>query len=540
MSVPSPPAPATGKASADGQGFTSPARRAELNTSQRPSGAPSQRRSALSRRRLWRFTEPVAAIVLVCGLIAVVAIAAIGVNQLAQQSDREAALRTRLLALSLAERLGAAQRFERAVMIERAATRSGAELLLVNDHGDVVADGSVQAPTSVGIIELLRVGQGETQTSLGRARFYAARLPTPADHLSVITMVPAPAHPVVTESLIQLVGAFTLGLLGIAALVAYALARDAESDIAYVRERIDGMANLSHPSGTTIPVRSLDQVGAMTDAFNELVERYAQAEADYKRDLDLAVNIERDRSAFLAALSHEFRTPLNVILGFTDVLLTEVEGPLSEEARENLEMVKRSGETLKALIRDILDLSALESGELTLAKSLIDVFGVAETVCRELRVRAQEKGLELLLSGERAMAWADPLRVRQMIDNLVGNAVKFTHKGAVSVQVERGDGEAIVIVRDTGPGIAAMEQASIFEDYTQSGDSAARGAGSGLGLAITRRLVRMHDGVISLQSSLGQGATFTVRLPSEPTGEANARRSLTSVLPPADEEEDPP
>jgi signal transduction histidine kinase len=493
-------------------------------------GAEGTRRRRQTWLRTLPFTQPVAAIVVLCGLLAVVAVAAIGVSQLAQQSDREASLRSRLLALSLVERLGATPLAEHPELIERAAMRAGAELLVVDDNGVIVADGSVVPPSPVGIVQLLRVGQGETLTSQGRVRFYAGRLPTPMDHLSLLTLVPAPDHPVLTDSLIELVGAYTLALLGIAALVAYALAKDAQLDIAFVRNRIEGMATLSNPSGTVIPARSLDQVGAMTEAFNELVQRYAEAEAAYKTDLDVAVTIERDKSAFLAALSHELKTPLNAILGFTDVLLADVEGPLSDEARENLEMVKRSGITLKALIRDILDLSALESGELTLAKSLIDVYQVAEDVCREHRVRADEKGLGLELVGEHAKAWADPLRVRQMIDNLVGNALKFTHKGKVSVLVESRDKETAVVVRDTGPGIASVEQTAIFDDYAQSGDSAARGAGSGLGLAITRRLVRMHDGSITLSSRLGEGATFTVLLPREPHGEANARKSMSDIF----------
>jgi signal transduction histidine kinase len=461
--------------------------------------------------------------------LAVFAVATIGVNQLAQQSDREAALQSRLLALTLVERLGTTEASQRPNVVERAAVRSGAELLVVDDTGHVVIDGSVRAPSAIGVVQLLRTGQGETHTSLGRVRFYAARLPTPLDHLSLLSLVPAPDHPLLTDSLIELLGAFTFVLLGIAALVAYALAKGAQSEIAYVETRIEGMASLSQASGTTIPVRSLDQVGAMTETFNELVQRYAEAESAYKTDLDMAVHIERDKSAFLAALSHEFRTPLNAILGFTDVLLGDMEGPLSSEARENLEMVRRSGTTLTALIRDILDLSALESGELTLSKTLTDVFQVAEDVVKQLRVRALEKGLQLELLGEHAKAWADPLRVRQMIDNLVGNAVKFTHSGRVTVRIEARGEQTAVIVEDTGPGIASVEQTTVFDDYAQFGDSAARGAGSGLGLAITRRLVRMHDGSISLQSALGEGATFTVLLPSEPKGEATARKSLSDA-----------
>src|SRR5690606_37029479 len=209
--------------------------------------------------------------------------------------------------------------------------------------------------------------------------------------------------------------------------------------------------------GALIPIRSIDPVGSTTLAFNNLVERFARAEQSYIQDLHLASTLERDKSAFLVALSHELKTLLNVILGFTDVLLSEVEGPLSADARENLETVRCSGMTLKALIKDILDLSGLESGELTLARELIDPYQIADDVLKEHSVAAQEKHLELTLTGRPAPAWADPLRVRQMIGNLVSNAIKFTQRGSVRVQIEpRGD-RSPIIVTDTGPGIAPEE-----------------------------------------------------------------------------------
>jgi signal transduction histidine kinase len=269
----------------------------------------------------------------------------------------------------------------------------------------------------------------------------------------------------------------------------------------------------------------------MTQAFNELVQRFTEAESSYREDLRLALSIERDKSAFLAALSHELKTPLNVILGFTDVLLTEVEGPLTDDQRECLETVRGSGQHLKALIKDILDLSALESGEMTLARDMTNVFVIASTVVAEHKVSAREKNIELKLDGETAIAWADPLRVRQIVSNLVSNAVKFTQKGHVGVIVQRRDKEAAIIVSDTGPGIAARDQRAIFEDFSQVGDVKARGAGTGLGLAITRRLVRMHGGKISLSSELGKGATFTVVLPSVQRGSSVSKARISNLPP---------
>jgi signal transduction histidine kinase len=473
------------------------------------------------------FARLVPTVVLVFGFAAAVAITVIGVRELRLQSDQRAALRAELLARTLAERLSGTNAEQQDQIIERASIRSGAEILLVTAHGSIIIDGSVNPPSEPGLAQLLVVGEGETQTAMGRVRFSVARVPDPRQ-LSVVALTAAPRRPMATESLVQLVAIFTAALLGVAGLVALTLSKDVQSDVSYVRRRIVEMAAAdADPIGEPIPVRSLDQVGAMTGAFNALIERYTQAERIYQRDLSLAVSIERDKSAFLSALSHELKTPLNVILGFTDVLLAEIEGPLSEDAQENLETVRRSGMHLKALIKDILDLSALESGELTLTRELTDLNAIADDVLREHRVSAQEKRLELKLTGRFAPAWADPLRVRQMIGNLVGNAIKFTNSGGVHVQIEpRGDISAI-IVKDTGPGIAPREQNAIFEDYTQVGDLKSRGAGTGLGLAITRRLALMHDGEILLQSEVGQGASFAILLPAVKRGQSQSRARIT-------------
>lgn len=481
-----------------------------------------------------RFVVLVPAIVLVFGLAAALSITWIGVEQLRQQSDAAAALRAELLATTLAERLAETPESARSLLVERAAIQSGTDLLLVDARGGIRVDGSLKAPPAPGVVQLLIVQEGETQTPLGRVRFFAAPLPPPEDGLSVLTFVPAPRRPIATESLVSLVAAFTAVLLGVAALVAYALARDVHADVDYVKERIVQMARPDAASiGEIVPVRTVDQVGAMTHAFNELVERFREAKEAYEEDLNMAVSMEQDRSAFLAALSHELKTPLNVILGFADVLLAEVEGPLSAEARENLEVVHASGAHLKALIKDILDLSALESGEISLERSLLDAYPIAADVVREHRVTAQTKGLELTLSGETAEVWADPVRVRQMLGNLVGNALKFTREGGVSVYISRRGEQTAIVVSDTGPGIAIKEQAAIFENFAQVGDERARGAGTGLGLAITRRLVNMHGGRIEIRSEVGKGAEFTILLPSVVIGQSLSRARLNpSLLPP--------
>lgn len=488
------------------------------------------------------FLPVVPAIIVLVGVASAAAITWFGVEQLREQSDRATALQSKTLAMTLGERLRATPHgalpqgpvtsppeevatrmrakpdaaFNR--VVQRAADRSGAEFLVVDDAGQIVIDQTDELPEpqkhQQNVSVLLKVGSGDSPTEQGRMRFHATRLKSPLDGLWLIAFVPAAETPFATTPLVRSVVAFTLLLVGFAAFVAYYLARSVHSDVSFVRDRILAMTALdSAPAGQPICVRGVDQVGQLTVAFNRLVERFYAAEEAYRRDLSGALNYERERSDFLAALSHELRTPLNVILGFADVLLSEVDGPLSSEARENLTVVRQSGSHLRSLINDILDLSALETGRLNLQLKKTSLWSIASDVIRESRLAAEAKDLRIELRGEPVEAVADQLRVRQVLGNLVSNAVKFTSRGGVTLSVGRSDDHATLSVSDTGPGIAKEEQAAVFEEYRQSGDWQSRGAGSGLGLAITRRLVRMHGGRIELDSRLGEGSRFTVMLP---------------------------
>jgi signal transduction histidine kinase len=399
-------------------------------------------------------------------------------------------------------------------VVARAAERSGAEFLVVDETGEPVID-ETEGITDIPDVNVLKkLGSADAPTRQGRTHFYATPLNAPLNGLWLIVFVAAAETPFATSPLVRSVALFTLILVGVAAFVAYYLARSVHSDVSFVRDRIVAMTALdSAPGGHPIVVRGVDQVGQLTVAFNRLVERFYTAEEAYRRDLSGALSYERERSDFLAALSHELRTPLNVILGFTDVLLSEVDGPLSVEARENLTVVRQSGSHLRSLINDILDLSALETGRLNLQLKKTNLWSIASDVIRESRLAAEAKNLSIDLEGDTVEAVADQLRVRQVLSNLVSNAVKFTNRGGVTVSVGRSEEHATLSVTDTGPGIAKEEQAAVFEEYRQSGDWQSRGAGSGLGLAITRRLVRMHGGRIELDSRLGGGSRFTVLLP---------------------------
>ena len=475
------------------------------------------------------------ALVVVVGVLGALGIGTLGLRELRQQGERSAVRNGELLAKMLAARLGAVPAEERLPLLERAALRSGGELLLVTEQGAVLADMTRGVGDRQAILRFLAAGKGETTTGLGRANFHAQRLPRPSQRLWLIAFVGAPDAPFATSSLIRSVAALTALLIGAAALVAFALARDVYVDVRSVRARIALMARAKNePAGQPIPVGSVDQVGLLASAFNHLVDRFAAAELAYRQDLSGALAYDKERSAFLAALSHELRTPLNAILGFTDVLLSEVDGPLGADAREALTVVRGSGGHLRALIDDILDLSALESGELKLSQSVLDVYAVVKDVVREARVGASAKGLDLVLQGNTAFAWADQRRLRQIVGNVVGNAVKYTERGGVSVRVTEAPSEVSIWVIDTGPGIAAEEHEAIFQEYWQSSEARTRRAGTGLGLAITRRLVAMHRGRIELRSELGRGSTFRIVIPSEPSSERlrDTSRSRASRIPP--------
>ncbi len=452
------------------------------------------------------------------GLTAALTFGWLGVSELRSRSDRGALLEAEALVTALVARLRSVPADQRSVVLERAARRAGVELLLVEADGRVVIDASLRAPPAELIRNVLVTGRGTTTTQLGRVRYAALSLGSLRDATSLAVFVPAPDPPPAMAPLVTSLGLLATLLVGMAVLVAWALARDVHADVDFVTSRIAAMAaQEAEPSGKPIPIRAVDSVGELTGAFNELVSRFAAAERRYRENLARALAYDRDRSAFLAALSHELRTPLNAILGFTEVLLSEVDGPLSPDARESLEVVRTSGLHLAALIDDVLDLSALESGQLRLTRSRIDVHAIAESVVRELQVAAQAKGLRMSLRGKRALAFADPMRVRQILGNVVGNAVKFTHQGEVLVEVESASPtETTVIVSDTGPGIAEPDRAAIFEEYIQSAEQRRHRAGTGLGLAIARRLVQMHGGTIRLTSTVGKGSRFVMAFPTQP------------------------
>jgi signal transduction histidine kinase len=232
--------------------------------------------------------------------------------------------------------------------------------------------------------------------------------------------------------------------------------------------------------------------------------------------------LDRLKSAFLANMSHELRTPLNSILGFTDVILEELDGPLTENMDNDLRLIQKNGRHLLHLINDVLDMAKIESGRMNLHPEVFKLQELLEEVTSITSSLASERNIALFIAGDSdpdVAIYADSTRIRQVIINLVNNAIKFTANGKISLRVLRKDSTRILIsVKDTGLGIPPAHLESIFQEFTQVDSSTTRKAGgTGLGLPISRRLIEMHGGRLWAESTgiEGEGSTFYVELPVE-------------------------
>jgi signal transduction histidine kinase len=224
----------------------------------------------------------------------------------------------------------------------------------------------------------------------------------------------------------------------------------------------------------------------------------------------------KHKSEFLANMSHELRTPLNAILGYTQLILDKVYGDVPEKIKEVLERLEKNGLHLLGLINDVLDLSKIEAGRLSLSLNDYSMEEVVQTVFTAVELLAVEKNLALKVTVPRGLApgKGDGQRIAQVLLNLVGNAIKFTEEGEVRVEVTTSNGTFLVSVSDTGPGLSEADQQKIFEEFNQADSSTTRKkGGTGLGLSIAKRITEMHGGHIWVESSLGKGSTFRFTLP---------------------------
>jgi signal transduction histidine kinase/CheY-like chemotaxis protein len=245
------------------------------------------------------------------------------------------------------------------------------------------------------------------------------------------------------------------------------------------------------------------------------------------RDITERARLEQAKSDFVATASHELRSPLTSIKGFIELLETTDNENLTERQREFIRIALQSTDRLVELVNDLLDVARIEAGQFEIHPRSVDLRETIEEVAAlmEPRVRSKRQRLDVQIHDPRPFALADPARVRQIVTNLVTNAHLYTpEEGSVTLRLE-GDGQATTItVADTGPGIAPGEVRRLFDRFYRGTSDGRKSPGTGLGLSIVKSLVDLHSGTIDVRSTIGQGTTFTVRLPSSPGGVTSARR----------------
>jgi signal transduction histidine kinase len=227
-----------------------------------------------------------------------------------------------------------------------------------------------------------------------------------------------------------------------------------------------------------------------------------------------AERANRQKSEFLNMMSHELRTPLTVILGYLPMLKKADALPPPDLIAEIATDIDTSGQHLLILINDLLDLAKIESGSMSLLQEPVVASDAVSSVMAKLRKSAEQQGLELHNQAHALQVYADPLRLQQILINLIGNAIKFTQQGSITVETKEVPGFVEISVVDTGSGIAEEDLAVVFEKFRQIDSSSTRSrGGSGLGLAITQQLVELHGGQITVASHLGEGSRFSFTIP---------------------------
>ncbi len=275
--------------------------------------------------------------------------------------------------------------------------------------------------------------------------------------------------------------------------------------------------------GTEFPVEislsplQTDHGILVSSAIRDITESRQIEKALHEKNVELE-NVNRTKDSFLAAMSHELRTPLNAIIGFTGTLLMRLPGPLTEEQAKQLEIVQSSARHLLSLISDMLDVARIESGKADLHFEAVDAGEVVNTVATALRPGAESK--RLLFTSEFGSddlnLRTDRRALRQILNNLVGNAIKYTDKGAIHVRALRKENSCIAItVTDTGIGIKREDRERLFEAFEQLDRSTTRRfEGVGLGLYLSRKLASLIGAELTVESEVGKGSTFTLTLPA--------------------------
>jgi PAS domain S-box-containing protein len=368
-----------------------------------------------------------------------------------------------------------------------------AHLYLLNEAGDTLT--LVAGADQVGRLMTLE----ENHIPI-RARSFVARAARSREPIVENNARQSPdfmAHPLLPHTRSELAAPMIVGdrLVGVLDVLSDVVNRFADQDILIMRTLASQVA---------VAVQNAEQYAEQVATAEKLRE------------------VEKLKSEFLASMSHELRTPLNSIIGFADVLLEGLDGELNDRMEQDVRLIRDSGDHLRNLIGDILDMSKIEAGKMELRYEEIEIHQMAQDIIATATPLAQEKGLRLHLNlaDDLFNIHADRTRMRQILWNIMGNAIKFTPKGGITVTMQTQDDNLLVSVRDTGIGIMPENIPIVFEQFRQVDGSLNRTAeGTGLGMPITKKLVELHGGEIWVESVFGVGTTFWFTLPRFPTNQ---------------------